>query len=229
MTNRRQSEITTLFPAIAVLASQTVNTLHTKWLAGSLLATTLALGALVGTSGTAQAANGTWNGASVFSAGPTQYGALWSTSTNWTSNVIAGSVGTTTSTDTLTFNNNGHYTIDLDANYNVKFINSNINNHAHYITSQNGSILSLTSGGAITSTGTGTKGYAAAMRLEGGSGGSYTFSANGGSMIINNTVSGTAAASGDYTLELGGSGAGTVGTSSSFVGKLSDGTGGGTL
>ena len=178
-----------------------------------------------------RAADGTWAGATDFPSGPTKYGALWSTSTNWTSNVIAGSVGTTTSTDTLTFNNGGHYTIDLDANYNVKFINSSIHSHTHYITSQNGSILSLTSGGAITSTGTGNgnNGYAAAMRLEGGSGGSYTFNVNSGNMIINNTVSGTAAAGGDYTLELGGSGAGTVGTSSPYVGKLSDGTGGGTL
>ncbi len=176
----------------------------------------------------AQALDGTWAGSN--NGSNPNFGNLWSDPTNWVSGQIAGTVGTTNSTDTLTLPPAVHYTVELNANYNVQNINSNPNGHGHAIATQTGHTLSLTSGGAITNTGGGADKYFAPIRLEGGDGGVYTFS--GSTMRIHAPVSGTAT-TGNYDLILSGLGtANEVTTQASpgpYVGSLADGTGGGTL
>ena len=179
---------------------------------------------------TAHAADGTWNGTVGSNAGPSDAGRNWSATSNWVGSIIGGTVGTTTSADTLFMNTAGHYTITLDNNYNIKNAWHNANPHRHAIVQTNGtSVLSLTSGGSIT--GNGNVMYYTPIRLEGGSGGSYAF-ADSGPMIIYGPVTGTATAGGNYNLILsGGSLSGYSGfdTSGAYVGSLADGIGGGTL
>ncbi len=189
--------------------------------------TAVVCGLLLGATA-AQGANGTWNptGLPANGSAPT-FGHLWSDSTQWTGGIIPGTVGTTDNTDTVNFLIAGHYTIELNANHNVKTINSDPGGHGHAFGTQNGSVLSLTSGGAINNTGGGNDKYFAPIRLEGGAGGSYTFS--GAAMKIYAPVTGTATA-GNYDLILSGAGtANEVATSGSYVGSLGNGGGGGTL
>lgn len=193
---------------------------RTGWTIG--LAAVLTMGATCA----ARAADGTWIGASTGSS-PT-FGETWSDSGNWQGGSIPGTIGGTTNPDTVFMNTQGHYTIELNANYNVKNINSTPGGHGHAIATQTGHILSLTDGGQITNTGNGNDKYFAPMRLEGGSGGSYTFS--GSFMKVYAPVNGTATTGGDYTLTLAGSGTGNaVETSGSYAGSIGNGAGGGTL
>ncbi|MEI6519199.1 MAG: autotransporter-associated beta strand repeat-containing protein, partial [bacterium] len=109
-----------------------------------------------------------------------------------------------------------------------------IDTHAHAIVGTNNSVLSLTNGGSIVSSGTGGIGYYLPIRLEGGSGGSYTFTFNNPKYGYFGKISGTAKSGGDYTLYLGGGATGVAqigknSTYTSYIGSLDNGTGGGTL
>jgi len=178
---------------------------------------------------TAHASDGTWNGSVGGNAGPADVGRNWSATSNWVGSIVGGTVGTTTSPDTLFMSTAGHYTITLDNNYNIKNAWHNSNPHRHAIVQTNGtSVLSLTSGGSIT--GNGNVMYYTPIRLEGGSGGSYALAVAGPLMIYGPMV-GTATAGGNYTLILSGLSANESDFtfSGSYVGSLADGSGGGSL
>ncbi len=193
---------------------------------------TAACGLLLGASA-AQAADGTWaNLVNANPAGPTQAGQNWSDSTKWTGNIIAGTVGTTGSPDTLFMNTDNHYTITIDGNYNVSNLYHNVVSHRHAIVralADTTSVLSLSGGGSIYGN-SGNLHYYAPVRLEGGSGRSYTF--NKAQFTVYAPVTGTAATGGNYDLFLNGSG--TFGTTTitgygTYTGTITDGAGGGTL
>lgn len=210
---------------------QTVNggkTMRTnKW-----VSIAVACGLLGTTAIVAHGANGTWNGTTGGDAGPNNSGQQWSDTNKWVSGIVAGTLGTTDSPDTLAMPNQGHYTITLDNDYNISNATHNVGAHRHAIVQTNGvSVLHLSKGGAVLATGNGSVRYCTPIRLEGGSGGSYSF-LHGGTLTIYGTVSGTATTGGNYDLILGGGG-GSVDTltiaPASYIGNLADGSGGGTL
>ncbi len=191
---------------------------------------TAACGLLLGAAAS-RGADGTWIGTSGGDAGPNNAGQQWSDTSKWTGGIVAGTVGTTNSPDTLFMNIQGHITITLNNDYNISNAYHNVGAHRHAIVQTNGvSTLCLSKGGSVLATGNGGVRYCTPIRLEGGSGGSYSF-LHGGTLAILGTVSGTATTGGNYDLILSGGG-GSVETVSglpSYVGNLADGTGGGTL
>ena len=182
-----------------------------------------ALAALI-ISGTVKlsAQDGTWLAASGSNTEPNPKW-LWSDSARWVDGIIAGSVGTTTSTATAFFPQNVWNWTDVDDGRNVQFIDHGVSQHTHAMTGSGW--LHLTNGGAIRGAAQRIQ-YFTNIQLEGGSGGSYRFLESTGRMELLGTVRGTAATSGVYTLTLGGS------HNDSFVGaaaRLQNGSSGGVL
>lgn len=119
---------------------------------------------LVGSTGTLNAASGSWLSLPA--------NANWSDSLNWTGGTIPGATGETTNIDTATFGNSTGLAVTVDTGRNVQNINFTANN-AYTI---GGGSLLLTSGGMIYANGSSSSQTIAATSslIVQGDGGNYT-------------------------------------------------------
>ncbi len=153
----------------------------------------------------------------------------WSLPGNWVSGLIPGSTGSTTNTDSATFNvattNPANQTVLPDSGRNVQNVVFDAAAGAYTIGQTNGQILHLTTGGSILSTATvaNIETVNAPLVIEGTSA-SYAITNNAAAsnvLNIGGTITGNGA--GVSTLTLNGSNGGTV------SGVISDGGSGNTV
>ncbi len=158
-------------------------------------------------------------------------GGNWNTGTNWTDGNVPGSIGTSTNTDTATFDVNltADRTVTVDATRNLQNITFGPGNNSAYRYVLSSGSLWLTSGGTILSTGTGshTDTISTPITLQ-GDGGSYTIrndSTSSTRLIGINTITGVATTGNTTTLYLDGTNTGN----NTVSGNITNGSGGGRL
>ena len=178
----------------------------------------LALGASLGISSSALAANAAWN---------VDAGGSWITDSNWTPASAPGATSGTTNTDTATFNASlsAGSTITVDNNRNLKFLTiANPSAVGGYTLS--GGSFKLTDGGVVLlSAGTATNAISSAFEFQ-GNGGTATITSNVNvTFSLTGPLSGVSTSGNTTVLTVNG-----TGTSSNAInGVISDGANGGKL